>query len=197
MKMNNFKTLSFAGLAVVILVLLALGSLPINQAYAKETTSNSNNVVTDSTITAAIKTKLAANSEISALDVHVSTNNGRVLLTGIVPSKRLKSQVIEIANSVSGVKNVVSDLVIDPEHSKESSSVSHIIPDSAITAALKAKFLADERINGLDIHVETINGEVTLVGMVPNESIKERAEAIANNTNGVKNIVSKLKVEGK
>ncbi len=195
--MNNFKTLSFAGLAVVILVLLALGSLPINQAYAKETTSNSNNVVTDSTITAAIKTKLAANSEISALDVHVSTNNGRVLLTGIVPSKRLKSQVIEIANSVSGVKNVVSDLVIDPEHSKESSSVSHIIPDSAITAALKAKFLADERINGLDIHVETINGEVTLVGMVPNESIKERAEAIANNTNGVKNIVSKLKVEGK
>lgn len=75
------------------------------------------------------------------------------------------------------------------------STVRNIIPDSAITASIKSDFLADKAINGLSIHVETINGVVTLTGTVPNSEMKMRAESIAQSTDGVKEVISKLRIK--
>jgi hyperosmotically inducible protein len=67
--------------------------------------------------------------------------------------------------------------------------------DAAITTAVKTKLLADTKVGGLKIDVDTKDNVVTLTG--PVHSVAERNEAVrlARNTTGVKRVVSKLVVE--
>lgn len=76
----------------------------------------------------------------------------------------------------------------------EKSTINNIVPDSTITTALKGKYLLDNHIKGLDIHIETTNGIVTLTGKVSNKTLVERAIEIARNTNGVKEVISNIEI---
>jgi hyperosmotically inducible periplasmic protein len=69
------------------------------------------------------------------------------------------------------------------------------ITDAAITTAVKTKLLADTKVGGLKIDVDTNDHVVTLTG--PVHSAAERAEAVrlAKTTTGVKSVVNKLVIE--
>jgi hyperosmotically inducible protein len=69
--------------------------------------------------------------------------------------------------------------------------------DAEITTAVKTKFLADSKVSGLNIGVETNNGVVTLTGPVSSAAERARARRLAIQTKGVKRVVSKLKIEKK
>ncbi len=71
---------------------------------------------------------------------------------------------------------------------------SESISDSAITAKVKAKYLADPEINPFNISVETNEGVVYLTGRVKTEDQKDEAEELAENTEGVKRVVNHLEV---
>jgi osmotically-inducible protein OsmY len=68
--------------------------------------------------------------------------------------------------------------------------------DTAITSAVKSKLLANSSTSGMDIHVETNNGVVTLHGTVQSDAEKATAERIARNTKGVKDVTNNLEVGG-
>lgn len=70
------------------------------------------------------------------------------------------------------------------------------VSDSAITAAVKSKLLANSSTSGMDIHVETNHGVVTLSGTVSSDAEKELAERIARNTDGVTDVTNNLNVKG-
>ena len=57
-----------------------------------------------------------------------------------------------------------------------------------------ADLLADTRVSGLAIDVDTNNGVVTLTGRVPNATAKTAAMEIARGTDNVKNVVDKLTI---
>jgi hyperosmotically inducible protein len=67
----------------------------------------------DSAITTAVKSKLVADSKVSALDIHVETTDGVVTLTGTANSSAEKAEAIKVARHTSGVKRVVSKLTIE------------------------------------------------------------------------------------
>ncbi|MGC4060951.1 MAG: BON domain-containing protein [Aquabacterium sp.] len=69
--------------------------------------------VNDATITAAVKAKLAADSQLSALDIQVQTDHGDVLLTGKAPSDTARAHATTLASSVSGVQAVQNHLLLD------------------------------------------------------------------------------------
>jgi osmotically-inducible protein OsmY len=69
-----------------------------------------------------------------------------------------------------------------------------VITDAAITSAVKAKFLADTSVKGLQIDVDTQNGMVTLNGNVASRAEADRAMALARNTDGVKGVHDNLKI---
>jgi hyperosmotically inducible protein len=69
--------------------------------------------------------------------------------------------------------------------------------DAAITAAVKTKFLADTKISGLSIDVDTKNGVVTLTGTLPSSAERTHAITVAKGTDGVKSVVNHLKVAPK
>jgi hyperosmotically inducible protein len=70
----------------------------------------------------------------------------------------------------------------------------NIASDAALTTKVKTKFLADDQVSGLKIDVDSKNGVVTLTGTVRTAAEKNAAVALAKNTDGVKSVVDRLKV---
>jgi hypothetical protein len=68
--------------------------------------------VDDKTITARVKTALAATKIDTLTKVDVDTLQGTVYLTGIVDSEETRRRAVEAARNVSGVKNVESRLQV-------------------------------------------------------------------------------------
>ena len=68
--------------------------------------------VDDATITASVKTKLAAEKPATLTKVDVDTNKGTVYLTGNVETPAIKERATELARQVSGVREVVNNLKI-------------------------------------------------------------------------------------
>lgn len=69
--------------------------------------------------------------------------------------------------------------------------------DTRITAAIKAKLLADRDLSALSISVNTTGGVVTLSGSVPSAEAISKAMLLAMETDGVQEVVSTLQVKPK
>lgn len=70
-----------------------------------------------------------------------------------------------------------------------------VVTDAALTSAVKAKFLADSKVSGLKIDVDTNNGVVTLTGNVASKGEAQEAVKLARSTEGVRQVVDKLRVK--
>ena len=66
--------------------------------------------------------------------------------------------------------------------------------DGALTAAVKAKLVADATAKAAAIDVDTSNGVVTLKGSVESEAARASAETVAKQTEGVTSVVNILTV---
>lgn len=67
----------------------------------------------DSYLTTAVKSKLAANEGLKSFDIHVSTSHQVVVLSGTLPNSALRDEAVSVAKSVSGVKDVVSNIQVN------------------------------------------------------------------------------------
>jgi hyperosmotically inducible periplasmic protein len=158
--------------------------------------------VDDSAITAKLKTKLATDSQTSAIKIGVETKSGVVTLTGNVPTDTEKTKAETLAKSTEGVKRVQNEIKVTPESSSNfgdkageaAKEAGETISDAAILAKLKAKLLADG-ITGTDVDVN--NGEVVLKGQVDDPQKKSKAEELAKNTSGVKDVKNQMTVKYK
>ncbi len=72
------------------------------------------NTVKDAAITTAVKAELARDSSLSALDINVDTEAGRVLLRGTAPDAAARDRAHALAKGVDGVVAVSNELVIKP-----------------------------------------------------------------------------------
>lgn len=66
------------------------------------------------------------------------------------------------------------------------------VDDAAITAAIKAKLIADDELKAIDINVDTAGGVVTMTGVAPTASAMERATTIAKSVDGVTDVKNQL-----
>ncbi|HKA35203.1 MAG TPA: BON domain-containing protein [Thermoanaerobaculia bacterium] len=72
----------------------------------------SNQPVTDAAITAAVKSKLLADTTVGGLKINVDTKDGVVSLSGPVKSQAEKDTAVRIARETSGVRDVQDNLVV-------------------------------------------------------------------------------------
>lgn len=75
-----------------------------------------------------------------------------------------------------------------------SASVGQAVTDTAISTKVRAKLLTDKRIENSDIDVSTANGIVTLSGKAATDTIRDTAESIAGQTEGVVRVDNKLTI---
>ena len=69
------------------------------------------------------------------------------------------------------------------------------LDDSSITAAVKAKFAVDDDVKAHNIDVDTVNGIVTLTGVVDSAEEKSKAAQIAADTDGVRRVTNNLQIK--
>lgn len=72
--------------------------------------------------------------------------------------------------------------------SRGQSSVGEYIDDTAVTTAVKAKFVENKQVDAAAISVETLNGTVQLSGFAKSEAERSAAESTARTVNGVKSV---------
>lgn len=105
------KTLSTMMLGLA----LGIGSFA---AYATDTAPAAHKVAaenapseqpgTDAWITTKVKTELMTTKGIPSTDISVTTNNGVVVLSGVLDSKAQVNKSVAVAKAVKGVRNVDS-----------------------------------------------------------------------------------------
>ena len=66
------------------------------------------------------------------------------------------------------------------------------LSDGALTTKIKSKMALDDGVGALNIDVDTVDGNVTLSGRVRSEEERQRAVALARETEGVKNVTDRL-----
>lgn len=78
----------------------------------RDKTSAAGEVVADTVITTKVKADLAADPAVKAMDVHVETVKGVVMLSGFVPSKAEADKAVQLARGVKGVTDVKSSIQV-------------------------------------------------------------------------------------
>lgn len=76
-----------------------------------------------------------------------------------------------------------------------SQSTGEYIDDTAITSKVKSKLLRDDDVSGLSVEVETYRGTVQLSGFVNSADERRRAEELAEEVTGVKNVRNDIRVK--
>lgn len=69
--------------------------------------------------------------------------------------------------------------------------------DAGITTKVKAKFLADKIVSGINVKVETKHGIVYLSGKAKSEQEKQRATELAMSTEGVQDVKNDIQIQAK
>ncbi len=99
--------------AIAVATMLAVTSVPAtvlaaDPAPAKKTEAGQ--YISDSALTAKVKTALLAEKNLKALDINVETQNGVVQLSGFAVSSAQIVQAVDVAMNVKGVKDVKNDI---------------------------------------------------------------------------------------
>src|SRR5471030_3033731 len=79
-------------------------------------------------------------------------------------------------------------------HTK-SAAAGEMVADSVITTKVKADLVKEPKLKSLDVHVDTVNGVVTLSGFVPSQSEADRAVQVARGVKGVSQVQNTLQVK--
>jgi len=120
----------------------------------------------DATLTANVKSQLAAQSPALASMVDVQTKEGVVTLTGTVDNDSARNQAEQAAKSVANVKSVVNNVSV-----KTPITVSD---DPKIKSAVDAN-LAKYNVKGVTAKVS--DGQVTLTGEIPRDKLQDAMKA--------------------
>lgn len=72
------------------------------------------------------------------------------------------------------------------------SDLATYVDDKTITATVKAKMIEDKQVDAAVINVDTLNGTVALSGFAKSANEKSRAEQIARDTKGVREVRNNL-----
>ena len=73
-------------------------------------------------------------------------------------------------------------------------SVGAYVDDTAITTAVKARFVENKLVDAISINVETLNGTVMLSGFAKSSTEKSTAESLTWKVNGVKQVKNEIAV---
>jgi hyperosmotically inducible protein len=105
-----------------------------------------------------------------------------------------------IGSTMANESQALTVATIKSTASKDMKETKEYLSDSAITGKVKEKFIQEklfgkDKISAMGISVKTKKGVVTLTGKVPSKDEEATAVKLAKSVDGVKDVVSKIKVK--
>jgi osmotically-inducible protein OsmY len=124
------------------------------------------NLLSDTWLTAKVQSKYYLDDDIRGRDIDVTTEDGVTTLKGTVQSAQEHRQVIALARSTDGVREVRDQLVVAsdtkprPSASPRSQPALEPIEDAWVTTKIQSQYFLDPRVKGHEINVDTKSGVV-------------------------------------
>ena len=113
----------------------------------------------------------------------------QMLLTGILPNEEMRATAVSLTWKAEGVTDVINEIQI------RETSLRELAKDSWITAQLKSKLTFDKKIMAINYSIETVNGNVYLIGIAQNQQELGGVIAHARNLSYVRRIISHVRVK--
>ena len=155
-----------------------------------------------------VETALLVNRHLNNFTIDTDVKNGKALLSGTVRSEIDRELAAEIAKGIEGVTSVDNDIIVKKDKEKmDKTHTSHKhqdettrsfgtwYDDATTTASVKSKLLWNDETSGLDVNVDTAYGVVTINGVVETAAERDLITKIAENTQGVIEVNSEIKVD--
>lgn len=122
----------------------------------------------------------------------LTVREGRVLVTGTVPTPDDRVEAIRLVWQVKEVQQVINEIRVD----EEGATVGSYVQDTWITGNVKTLLMFDKQVQSINYTVETVGGTVYLMGIAQSQHELDRAINHARNTKFVKNVVSYVRLRG-
>ncbi len=180
----------------LLIVLVAPGctSLAIGAAGTTAVAAAQERTIGDAVDDAIIHT--GVNSQLLQADIdlfqHVGVEvvEGRVLLTGSVPTPNDRIEAVRLAWQAEGVKEVLNEVQVTDD-----SGIADFATDSWISVQVKTKLLFDRDIRAINYSIETVNGSVYMIGIARDAVELKRATNHARTIKGVRKVISHVRIQ--
>ena len=194
--MTSRPVISFVIPFALLIVLVAPGctSLAIGAMGATAVAAAQERTIGDAIDDAIIYTEV--NSQMLQADIdlfqHVGVEvvEGRVLLTGSVPTPNDRIEAVRLAWQAEGVKEVLNEVQVTDD-----SSIADYVADSWISVQVKTKLLFDRDIRAINYSIETVNGSVYMIGIARDAVELKRATNHARTIKGVRKVISHVRIQ--
>lgn len=124
------------------------------------------------------------------VDVNTDVYGGEVMLTGSVKKSADRKKAVELARRVSGVKNLYNEIQVTEEGGIGASA-----KDIGIELKLKAGLLGASGVSSINLRWRAVNGVVYYIGLVYSREELDKVMRITRDTDGVKNVVSHIRIK--
>lgn len=118
-----------------------------------------------------------------------TVEEGRVLLTGVVPKPEDRVEAARLTWSVRDVREVINELQINDE-----TSLTDKGRDISIATKLRTRLLVDDKVSLINYSVDVVNQVVYIVGVARSEAELQRVLGTARDISYVRQVVEFVRV---
>lgn len=122
--------------------------------------------------------------------VGLNVHEGRVLLTGKVPTPQARVDAVRLAWQAKNVKEVINEIQVD-----QPGGIGEYASDAWISNQLRARLLFDADVSSINYSVVTVAGTVYLMGIARSQSEIDRVTTHARNIANVRRVISYVRVK--
>lgn len=122
--------------------------------------------------------------------LNVTVKEGRVLLTGSVPNPDMRVEAVRLAWRADGVRQVLNEISVD-----DGGGIKGAVVDGWITSNIKAKLMLDKYVQSINYNIDTVNGNVYIMGVAQNQKELSRVMDYARNSDHVHNVISYVRLK--
>jgi osmotically-inducible protein OsmY len=122
--------------------------------------------------------------------VSVTVKEGRVLLTGSVPNPDMRVEAVRLAWQAGGVRQVLNEISVDGGN-----GITGAVTDTWITSKIKTHLMFDKYVQSINYNVDTVAGNVYVMGVAQNQQELNRVMDYARNQRNVRNVISYVRMK--
>ena len=148
------------------------------------------NYVEDTIILAQLKNAYFSTNEKIFFNVGIEVIEGKVLLTGTVEQIDERIEATKLAWGIEGVNEVLNEIQITNDD-----NILDYADDLVMKTKINAKLLLEKNILNLNYSVEVVNGIVYIIGIAQNQSELDMVISISQDTFGVQNVISYVRLK--
>ena len=129
-------------------------------------------------------------SEVLFRKVQLQVQEGRVLLSGAVPSPEVRVDAVRLSWQVPGVKEVINEIEVDNE-----TTLTDKARDVVIASKLKGRLIGDQDVSSINYSIEVVNQSIFLIGVAQSQAELDRVIAHAKDISYVRRVKNYVRVK--